>query len=251
MFNQYSIKGILHLATYYIKNHQSEDIYNMMNSNITFPTNLLENAIDNNVKYFINTGSFAEYSLNNIPITEKSKISPNNLYASTKVSFEEILKFYNNNYGIKASTLKLFTPYGPKDDENKIVPYIITNAIKNNKITIRSTSKKLDFVFVQDIINAFIKCMNSIKKFDSYESFNIASGSSYSNKEVYDIIESILGVQNVEFLESDTRPVETDISKINNFLNWEPEYNIEDGLKRTIDYYNLKYGKNLEGKNDS
>lgn len=241
VFEKYNIEGILHLATYYIKKHQSEDIKNMIDSNITFPTTLLENAVNNNVKYFINTGSFAEYSLDSIPINENSEIKPNNLYSSSKVAFENILKFYQNNYEINACTLKLFTPYGPKDDENKIVPYIITNALKKEKIVIRSTSKRLDFVFVEDIISAFIKAMNSIQTFDSYKSFNVASGKSYLNKEIYYKVESVLGGQDVEFLESDIKPVESDISKIMGELNWKPQYTIENGLKSTIDYYKLKY----------
>lgn len=244
IFNSYTIEGIFHLATYYIKNHNSKDISNMMDSNITFPTNLLENAVHNNVNYFINTGSFAEYSLKDIPINENSLICPNNLYSSTKVAFEDILKFYCNNYGISACSMKLFTPYGPKDDENKIVPYMISNAIKGNKITIKSTSKILDFIFVQDIVAAFIKAKENVQKFSKYEEFNVASGRSYSNKEIYTIIESMLGKQDVEFFESDLKPVKVNISKIEEKLNWKPKYSIEKGLEETINYYKLKYDKN-------
>ena len=242
IFGNYDIEGILHLATYYTKFHKSNDIADMIESNITFPTDLLENAVKNNCKYFINTGSFGEYSMEKIPIDENVKISPFNLYSSTKVAFEDILKYYNTEYSIKASTLKLFTPYGPKDDENKIIPYLIVNSIKGNKITIQSTSKKLDVVHVNDIIEAYIQTKNNIKKFNNYENFNIANGTSHSIKEIYSIVEEKLGKAEVEFLESDLSEVKANIDKSKNMINWIPKVSLEEGLQLTIEYYKNKYG---------
>ncbi|KZX13837.1 NAD-dependent epimerase/dehydratase family protein [Methanobrevibacter curvatus] len=241
VFESYNIDGILHLATYYSKFHSSNEIEDMVYSNITFPTDLLENAVKNNVKYFINTGSYAEYSGDKIPINEKSKILPFNLYACTKVGFEDILKFYNREYGIKTASIKLFTPYGPKDDENKIIPYLIINSIKNEKIKIQSTSKRLDVLFVDDIINAYEKTIKNIKKFKRNENLNIASGNSHSIKEIYSIVNSILGNTDVEFLESDLSEVKGDFSKAKKLINWKPEIDLKNGLKLTSDYYKARY----------
>ena len=118
IFDQYDINGVLHLATFAQRSHSSDAVSKMIDSNINFPTQLLENSINNNVKFFINTGSFSEYELKNSPISENNKISPFNLYASTKIAFENILKFYSDNYDLNCQTLKLFTPYGAKDEFN-------------------------------------------------------------------------------------------------------------------------------------
>ena len=241
IFETHNIEGILHLATYYSKFHSSNEIHDMIFSNISFPTDLLENAVKNNTKYFINTGSFAEYSGDKIPIDENTKISPFNLYASTKVAFEDILKFYSENYDIKTATLKLFTPYGPKDDENKIIPYLIVNSIKKEKLTIQSTSKKLDVVFVDDIIEGYKKTIKNILNFKKNENINIASGKSHSIKEIYSIINSMLGDTEVEFLESDLTEVKGNIKKAKKVVNWEPKVDLETGLDLTIKYYQEKY----------
>jgi nucleoside-diphosphate-sugar epimerase len=241
IFETFDIEGILHLATYYSKFHNSNEVEEMIYSNVTFPTTLLENAVKNNTKFFINTGSYAEYSMDKIPFTENSKIQPFNLYAATKVAFEDILKFYNHEYNIKTASLKLFTPYGPKDDENKIIPYLIINSIKKNKIIIQSASKKLDVLFVDDIIRAFEKTIENIEKFKMNENFNIASSTSYSIKDIYSIISSILGDTDVEFLESDKSEVKVDISKAYNLINWKPKIDLEHGLNLTVDYYKNCY----------
>ncbi|MDR2622987.1 MAG: NAD(P)-dependent oxidoreductase [Methanobrevibacter sp.] len=246
VFETFDIEGILHLATYYSKFHNSNEIEEMISSNITFPTVLLENAIKNNTKYFINTGSYGEYSWNIVDgiqfLNENSKICPFNLYASTKVAFEDILKFYNYEYGIKSANLKLFTPYGPKDDENKIIPYLIINSILKKKITIQNASKKLDALFVDDIICAYKQTIENISKFKVNEDLNIASGLSYSIKNIYSIISSFLGDNdNVEFFESDSSEVRVDIRKAHNLINWKPRTNLKEGLKLTIDYYKDYY----------
>ncbi|MDR0913097.1 MAG: NAD-dependent epimerase/dehydratase family protein [Methanobrevibacter sp.] len=244
VFETFNIDGILHLATYYSKFHNSNEINDMLYSNITFPTILLENTVKNNVKYFINTGTCFEYSFDKLPVSEKNKIQAVNLYASTKIAFEDVLKFYTREYNLKSSTLKLFTPYGPKDDENKITPYLIINYLKKNKIDIQSASKRLDFTFVLDIIDAYKKTIANVKNFNESEDINVASGVSHTIEEVYSIIDSILNFDEkseVEFGESDSSEIRSDSTKAKELINWEPNYNLKEGLSLTIDFYKNKY----------
>lgn len=244
IFNQYDIKGIFHLATFAQRIHKSDAIKQTIDSNITFPTQLLENSINNNVKFFINTGSFSEYQLKNSPITETSKIESFNLYASTKTAFEDILKFYSNNYDLKCTSLKLFTPYGPKDDEIKITPYLIINSLKKENILIKSPNKKLDFIYVKDVIDSYITVMKNLSKLSEYNSFNIGTGVGTTIKEVLNIIESNLGKNNnVTFGNLEDDQVWCSNKKIREKLNWNPKTELNDGIKKTINYYNQIYGK--------
>ena len=238
IFNQYSIIGIFHLASLSQRELNSNIISKMIDSNIKFPTQLLENSINNNVKFFINTGSVYEYELNNPPISEKTKIKPFNLYASTKTAFEDILKFYSANYDLNCSTLKLFTPYGPKDNENKITPYLIISSMKKEKIHIKSPNKTLDLIYIDDVINSYITVMNNISKFNEYDSFNIGTGVGTRIKDLLEIIESNLGKnKNVTYGNSEDDQVWCSNKKINKKLRWKPKIKIEEGIKRTIDYY--------------
>lgn len=142
IFTQFDIEGIFHLAAFSLRAHKSNSVTEMIKSNIEFPTVLLENSAHSNTKFFVNTGSFFEYDLSSSPINENSKLKPFNLYGSTKTAFETILKFYSQSYDLNCATLKLFTPYGPKDDEKKITPYLIINSIKKEDILIKSPNKK-------------------------------------------------------------------------------------------------------------
>lgn len=243
LFNQYKIRGIFHLASIAQRELDSQLISKMIDSNIKFPTQLLENSINNNVKFFINTGSVYEYKLNNPPISETTKIKPFNLYASTKIAFEDILKFYSYNYALNCSTLKLFTPYGPKDNENKITPYLIINSIKKERIHIKSPTKTLDLTYVEDVVESYITVMNNISIFNEYTTYNIGTGIGTAIKDVLREIESNLGKNsNVKYGNLEDDKVWCSNNKINEELGWSPKIKLEEGIKLTIDYYNKLYG---------
>lgn len=242
IFNQFDIEGIFHLAAFSLRVHKSNFVKEMIRSNIEFSTLLLENSINNNTKFFVNTGSFFEYDLSNSPIYENSKLKPFNLYGSTKIAFENVLKFYSDNYALNCQTLKLFTPYGPKDDVNKIIPYLIINSIKKDDIIIKSPNKKLDFVYVNDIVDSYITTMNNISKLKEYNSFNIGTGIGTTIADVLGIIENNLGKNiNVSYENVEDDQVWCSNEKIKNMLNWESKTKLDEGIKLTIDYYKQYY----------
>ena len=246
IFSQFNIEGIFHLATFSQRIHKSDAISKLIRTNIEFPTQLLENSINTNVKYFINTGSFFEYELNNSPISENHKLKAFNLYGSTKIAFENILKFYCENYDLNCTTLKLFTPYGPKDDENKIIPYLIIKSLKKEDILIKSPNKTLDFIYVKDIVDSYIAVMNNISKIHNYTSFNIGTGEGTSIKDVLDIIESELEKnKNIVYENVEDDQVWCSNEKIKNKIKWAPKTKLNDGINNTIKYYKLKYNSFL------
>lgn len=242
IFNQYTVEGIFHLASISKRETDLETISNMINSNITFPTKLLETSLNHDTKFFINTGSVYEYQLDQPPISERTKIKPFNLYASTKIAFEDILKFYSDNFQFNCSTLKLFTPYGPKDNENKIIPYLITNSIKKENIFIKSPNKTLDLIYIKDVVEGYINLMNNIPKFKEYETFNMGTGIGTSIKDVLKIIEKNLGKNNnVDFGNLEDDQILCSNNKIKEKLNWNPKINLDEGIKITVDYYKKKH----------
>lgn len=244
VFKKEEISGIIHLATYYKKIHEYEDIAPLIESNIEFPVQLLDLAVSNKVKFFINTGTFFEYDSSYLPISELTHIKPLNLYAATKISFEKILKTYSELYNIKSATLKIFSPYGPRDNEKKIIPHLILNSLKNNKISLSNGLQKLDFVFVKDIVDSYLKLISKIEYLDKYENFNIASGNSHSIRELVSILEEING-QNMNKIwgdpSEDSEIILSDISKARNILKWVPQISIKEGLSKTVQYYRDKY----------
>jgi len=244
IFDREKIDVIIHLATNYKKFHKSEDVENMIDTNIKFPTILLELARTNNVKYFINTGTFFEYDFVESSLKENSPKTPFDLYASTKLAFEELLKFYAVNYNLKAITLKLFAPYGGKDHKDKLIPYIILNALKDNEILLSHAEQRWDFTYVKDVVDAFVKAMDYVQKMNiPYDAFNIGRGEVHSIKEVVETVETILGKKikvrygAIPYSDKEIFYARSDPSKSFNKLQWLPRYDLYNGLKETIDWF--------------
>ncbi|MCL5276197.1 MAG: NAD(P)-dependent oxidoreductase [Deltaproteobacteria bacterium] len=244
IFQETRIDMVIHLATYYRKSHIKDEIDNMIHSNIEFPTEILQQMIEHGVRYFINTGTFFEYALeSNNPITETCRINPYNLYAATKVAFEDILKYYIENYSISAATLRLFAPYGPFDHKSKIIPYIIKNVSEKIPIKFNSSGfQKWDYVFIQDVTEAFKKTIEFIINNDvKHEVFNIGSGKTVSLREVFQYINQIAKTKIEATWGQNTNKeinyVCADITKTKKLLKWEPCFDIYKGLEITYKWF--------------
>lgn len=255
IFRENKIDYIIHLATTYKKAHEISDIEAMINTNISLWTYLCQFAIKYWVKYFINTWTFFEYehiqNVDNI-INENTNELPYNLYASTKLSFHNILKYYISNFDFKAITLRLFSPYGPHDNI-KLIPLLINNIIKNwdDELKLSWWEQRLSFTYVDDICNAYIKSIEKIADLkNNYEVFNIWSDKTYSLKEIYEMLCDISWkIWNVRFwasqyLENEIFYSQCDNNKAKALLWWEPQISINDWLLLTYNSYLNDFWKN-------
>ncbi len=237
------INGIIHLAGTHIKiNKTSDDIKLLNESNITFPSLLLEAAVKNNVHFFINTGSFSEYRLTG-RLSENSAIQPYNYYSATKVAFESILKYYALQFKIRAVTLKLFSPYGEGDNE-KIITLLSKSFISNKRLALTKGNQKLCFTYVGDIVNAYMKAMSFVvsNKYRKYEDFNIGSNESFSIQKIVRLIQDISKKQGritfdaVKILNDEKTNIKCNTSKAKKMLQWQPKVSIVEGIRNTYTY---------------
>ncbi|MDI6603789.1 MAG: SDR family NAD(P)-dependent oxidoreductase [Thermoanaerobacteraceae bacterium] len=241
IFEENKIDIVYHLATFYKPSHVMDDINPMINTNILGLTNLLELCTKHNIMKFINTGTCFEYKMDKNLLNEKDNLSPWNLYALTKITSENIIDYYSRENGIRVATLRLFPPYGPKDNINKLIPYIIIKALKDEKIEITKGEQRWDYIFVDDIIDAYLKLLTYMP--NGHEIYNVGTGTTKSIKNIIETISAILDKKlNVEYGAKEYRKNEifymkADITKIKNTLGWLPKTDLKEGLTKTINYY--------------
>lgn len=253
IFYKNKIDLIIHLAGLHIRHHsKTEEVEEMNNVNINFPVRLLDMAVRFGVKGFINTGTFSEYKLTIKPASEKDEIKPYNYYSATKSVFENLLKFYTTNNNIKGISLRLFSPYGEKDND-KIIPLIIKSFIFNKKINLTKGGQRLSFTYISDIVRAYIKSINFIfsNKYKHYEEFNIGDIENYSIKKIIKIIEKISHKKNkvalgvLPYHKHELMFGLCDNYKARKLLHWHPKVGIIKGIEKTHQYYLNEKKKNL------
>ena len=141
------IHYFINFATYYKNFHQHNEIPKFINSNILFPTVVLD-LISNKVEKVINFGSMMQH-------TDGISHSPKNFYSSTKSAFEMILNFFKfKNKKVKFYNLKLFESFAKIDKRKKLIPTLIKNFRLNKKTVILSKTLELNIVHIEDIIRA-------------------------------------------------------------------------------------------------
>jgi nucleoside-diphosphate-sugar epimerase len=138
---------VIHLATYYKKDHTFEDIEKFNNANILFGNIILEIFLPQKIKKFINLSSIMQNDNNSISCSE-------NLYAATKEAFRTIINFYQEKNNTKFYNLYLGDTYSKNDKRKKILPTLRKNYYNNKKTILISKKLTMNLTHVSDVINA-------------------------------------------------------------------------------------------------
>lgn len=204
-------------------------------TNIIGTLNVLELCRIHGAK-MIFTSSYIYGNPQYLPIDEKHPISAFNPYSQTKIIGEELCKGYHRDFGMPIVILRPFNVYGIGQNENFLVPSIIKQS-KSGKILLRDPNPSRDMVFIDDMVEAYIKAIRCRQI--SFEVFNIGSGVSFSVKEIAEMIASNF-LKNItirftgERRENDIMVTVADISKAKDRLAWKPLTDLGTGIRKMI-----------------
>ena len=171
-----------------------------------------------------------------LPIDEEHPTAAFNPYAQTKIIGEQLCQGYNRDFGVPVVILRPFNIYGKGQNEDFLIPTIIKQA-KTGRILLKDPCPKRDIVYIDDVIDLFIKAMEYNQT--GCEIFNIGTGLSYSVRELTEMIIDLFGNNiEVEFKgqkrKSEVMETKADISKAKKLLGWTPRVTIREGLQRLV-----------------
>jgi len=216
---------IIHMATCYGK--KGESIDKIVGTNITFPSILINLALKNGLKGFINTAT--------------STTEAYSFYASTKKAFLSCLNYFHNENDLKIMNLQLEYVYGPEDDDSKFIPCLIKSILGSYPINASPGMQKRDFIFVDDVVDAFVKSIAFIEKMpEHYVNIGIGTGDSISFRDFVSVLERITSKKALinwgalDYRKNEIFDLKADIKRADELLGWYPEYTLEEGLKKTI-----------------
>lgn len=229
--------AIFHLATYSSYRDQQTSI-EMVDANIKGTLNLLNATKDINYDIFVNTGSSSEYGIKDVPMTEFDLLEPISIYAATKASATLLSQVFAKIHSKSIVTLRPFSVYGPLEEEKRFIPTIIKSVIENKPIKLTPGAQRRDFIFIQDVVDIYIKTMSYGKKL-SGQILNIGTGIEHTNDEVVQELFKVTGkkvkIEKGAFPKRlwDTSHWVANTSKVKKHLDWKPKFTLEEGLKQT------------------
>ncbi|MBX4197920.1 NAD(P)-dependent oxidoreductase [Candidatus Parcubacteria bacterium] len=224
--------GVIHLASLFLAQHKSEDIKNLIDSNVYFSTAVLEASVKSSIPWFINTGTFWQHY-------NDAEYSPVNLYAATKQAFEDIAKYYTETSALNFVTIKLSDTFGPNDTRSKIFNLWLKISKSKEPLDMSPGEQILDMSFVDNVIEGYATMIELLNK-DSEKklkgkSFAITSNERMSLKKLAELFEQTTGFKlNINWSKKDYRPREVMIpwSKGQKIPGWKPLVSIKEGIKK-------------------
>ena len=169
-------------------------------------------------------------------------IGPRSCYDEGKRCAETLFVDYHRQHNLKIKIVRIFNTYGPnmQKDDGRVVSNFIVQALQNNDITIFGDGTQTrSFCYVSDMIEGFMKMMDSPDEFTG--PVNMGNPNEITilelAEEIIRLIDSKSKIIHVELPRDDPVRRRPDITKAKKDLAWEPVIPLEEGLKKTIEYF--------------
>lgn len=226
-FIDQQIDSVIHTAVQY--DHNGQLIQRIAESNLMFALKILDTCLKFKTKTFFNIDTILHKNLND--------------YTLSKKQFVEWLKLKSTQ--IQIINLKIDMMYGPKDDTNKLIPWVISELRKDvTEIKLTKGNQKRDFIYIDDVVAA---CMTILKKApfsQNFNQFDIGSGQLIKVKTFLELLkktyETNIGVvkTKLDFGALPYREREKMATEVNNNalidLGWSPKINLKTGLNNIL-----------------
>ena len=200
--------------------------------NATGTLSLLKEATDCSVKIFVNASSSSVYGrVKYLPFDEEHPKFPISPYGISKLAAEYYCDIFYELYGLKTTSLRYFTVYGPRMRPDLAIDIFTRCALRNKTIKIFGDGTKTrDFTYIDDVIDANMLAMKGKRGI-----YNIGSGNRVSIKNlINNIIKLTESKSNIEFYNSakgDAEHTLASIKKAENDLGWTPKIDLKTGLE--------------------
>ena len=221
---------VFHLASFFVAEHKSAQIDQLLKSNLQLGLHILEAMKESRTKLIINTGtSWQHYDGN--------PYNPVCLYAATKEAFEKLMTYYIEAENVRAITLKLFDTYGEDDQRGKLINLLSRFSGEQKILEMSPGEQWLDLVHVEDVVEAFIKAYQYLKLETTikHKIYGVSSGQRVTLKELIGLFESSSG-KKIEIIWGGRGYRKREVMRLwNDFAilpNWRAKIILEEGLKR-------------------
>lgn len=168
-------------------------------------------------------------------------IGPRSCYDEGKRCAETLFFDYYRQHNLQIKVARIFNTYGPamRPDDGRVVSNFIVQALAGEPLTIYGTGDQTrSFCFVDDLVDGLVRLMNSPA--DLTGPINIGNPNEFTMKELADKVIEHVGagtVTTAPLPTDDPRQRQPDITRAKEFLGWEPTVELDEGLKRTVEYF--------------
>ncbi len=235
-------EAILHFAASIEAGESMENPGKFFQNNLANSLQLIDAAVQAGVRRFVLSSTAAVYDTSDEPLSENSKLGPNNVYGQTKLMIEQALEWYRRIYELHYAALRYFNAAGAlpqrgeaHQPETHLIPLVLQSALgKRPAINIYGTDYPTpdgtairDYIHISDLVSAHLLALEALGERDQLI-YNLGNGAGYSVREVIETARDVTG-QSIPAVEAPRRPGDAarlvaSSERIRRELGWQPRF---------------------------
>ncbi|MDQ3572685.1 MAG: GDP-mannose 4,6-dehydratase [Actinomycetota bacterium] len=243
----HSVDTVFHLAAETIVSTVQDSPVAGFRSNVEGTWTLLQACLEHDVERIVFASSDKAYGAHDeLPYREDFPLQPTAPYEASKAAADLIARSYWHSYGLPVAVTRFANIYGGGDlNFSRLIPEAVSAALDGRAPILRSDgSPERDFLYVEDAAAAYLAIAEGLERDDVRgQAFNAGGGRSYPVGEVVAMIARLSGSGVEPDIRGTGNPAGeidrqyVDPTKLRETLGWEPAVGLEEGLKRTLEWY--------------
>ncbi|WP_439425096.1 dTDP-glucose 4,6-dehydratase [Oenococcus alcoholitolerans] len=242
LFKAYDFDAVVNFAA---ESHVDRSILHpelFVQTNVEGTVNLLKAARNFGLKKFLQVSTDEVYgSLGKSGyFTEQTPLSPNSPYSASKAAADLEVRAFYETYGLNVNITRTSNNYGPYQFPEKLIPLMVTNGMTDKKLPIYGNGENIrDWLFVEDHGRAIDLVLHHGQ---AGEVYNVGGHNEKTNNQIVELIVEKLGLSSsvIEYVKDrlgHDKRYAIDPSKIKKELGWEPTTPFDQGIEKTISWY--------------
>jgi len=221
-------------------------------TNFTSLFQLVELLAETDLAAFVHAGSSSEYGTKSAGPLEEESLQPNSHYAVSKAAASNYITFAGKIRRLPIVNLRLYSVYGPLEDTSRLIPNLVAKGLKGAFPPLVDPNTSRDFVYIDDVCDAFVQAAARLTPDIYGESFNIGAGRVTTIRQLAKIAAGVFAIGAEPVFGSmagrswDLPDWYASPGKAERLLNWTAKTDLATGLKLTSDWI-----RSLEGLDPS
>lgn len=234
---------VFHLAALIAIPYSYDAPLSYVRTNVEGTLNVLQSARSQGVVKIVHTSTSEVYgTARSVPISEEHPLQGQSPYSASKIGADKIAEAFHLSFDLPVVTVRPFNTYGPRQSARAVIPTIVTQALSQHEIRLGSLEPTRDLNFVTDTVEGFIKAAESNNAVG--EVINLGTGREISIGELAQTILQTMGKKIPVVSESQrVRPENSEVERLcaenrkaRELLGWQPQFSLEEGLVKTIEW---------------
>ncbi|NVL90351.1 MAG: NAD-dependent epimerase/dehydratase family protein [Desulfobacterales bacterium] len=245
VFEQHSFDVVIHQAAKINTSVLTEQPLVDVWTSVVGTINLIELCLEHNVARLVYASSVAVYGrVETLPVSENVTPRPIYSYSIAKLCAEQYLEFYAKTHGLKYHALRYANVYGPRQPiygEVGVIAIFTERVVNGQELNIYGDGEHIrDYIYVQNVVEATLRSL----EVEGNLVLNVGCGVPVTVNRLFEILQSCSG----RMLEVAYKPERVgelgkfycDISRLKAHLHWRPKISLEEGIFKTVQYYERK-----------